>query len=273
MDLRADIQRIECDDYAFYGRDDVEWMEFVANHRQNVSMEVVAEWIEKSFSEHASIGTFSKFAVDLMSLGAPLWFLERANVAALQEIEHTQISFDILNMYLMRNYAESGCIVYDSFPAHTVNVDSDYNRIAIDTAIGGCFGETLSAMTYREQLNEDLKGLAVESAVTRKLNGIAMDEIEHAAFAWTTVKWIIDQFEGTEVGQREWWTRELRKRERTTRDETERMVYREVIPSMVFRLLNAEGDYQSFYAETKESMVQSLGMITANSARSTNVCI
>merc|ERR1719499_1535627 len=166
---------MDCDEYQFYGQEETEWMAFVMNHRQNVSNEVVDMWVERSFSEHASIGTFAKFSVELMSLGAPLWFLEKANIAALQEIEHARISFDILNMYLMHNYAANGCVEYSAFPIHSVNIDGDYNRIALDTAIGGCFGETLSAMTYHEHLNLDLKGLDIDSALRQKLNGIAMD--------------------------------------------------------------------------------------------------
>jgi len=277
-DLKADVSRIECDDFSFYGKSDTEWMDFVTNHRVNVSMEVVNSWIDKAFSEHASIATFAKFSVELMSLGAPLWFLERSNVAALQEIEHAQISFDVLNMYLMHNYADNGCIVYNSFPSHTMNIDGDYNRIALDTAIGGCFGETLSAMTYQHQLNVDLKGESDDSTVGQKLNGIANDEVEHAALAWTTVKWIIDEFEDTDIGDRQWWTQEMRKREIVSSDMVERTVYERVIPMILDKLFNSEEtnvDYKGFYVEIKETLMHFVqtNAAGANVEMSDIVCI
>merc|ERR1712198_308783 len=119
-----------------------------------------------------------------------------------------------------------------------MEIDGDYNRIALDTAIGGCFGETLSAMTYEDQLNIGLKGMDIDNAVRQKFSGIAVDEVEHAALAWTTVKWIIGQFEDTEVGKREWWTQELTKRDRASQSNAERIVYGELIPSMVDFLFN-----------------------------------
>ena len=272
-DLKAHVARMDCDEYQFYGQDDTEWMQFVMNHRQNVSNEVVDRWVERSFSEHASIGTFAKFSVELMSLGAPLWFLERANIAALQEIEHARISFDILNMYLMHNYAENGCVEYSAFPTHSVNIDGDHNRIALDTAIGGCFGETLSAMAYEQYLNVDLKGANIDDVATQKLNGIAKEEVQHAALAWTTVKWIIDRYEDTEVGKRDWWTRELGKRQRGSPTAIETTVYRQVIPSLVDSMFNSDADYRAFYAEMKESIFQALQEVKENSARSAAVCV
>ena len=257
-DLRADIVRLQCDEYQFYGQEDTEWKGFVMNHRQNVSNEVVDMWIERSFSEHASIGTFAKFSVELMSLGAPLWFLERASIAALQEIEHARISFDILNMYLMHNYEENECVEYSAFPTHSVIIDGDHNRIALDTAIGGCFGETLSAMTYEQYLNGDLKETDIDDVVTHKLNGIPKEEVQHAALAWTTVKWIMDHFEETEIGKREWWTRELKIKEILSDDDIEKAVYQRVIPKIVDRLFDGDSgvDYKVFFMETKRELTQ-----------------
>eukprot|EP01084_Bolivina_argentea_P309124 534659_1 len=266
IDLKAAFQYINCNDYEFYFHEDQQWMQFINNNAQNVSINIINSWMQKAFSEHASIGSFAKFALDLMSLGAPLWFLETANKAALDEIEHTKISFDILNMYLRNNMFDNVCIMYKEFPSHVIDVNGDWNRISMDTAIGGCIGETLSAFTY---LNDDVN----DNMLNEYLNKIVMDEIRHASFAWVSVKWIIDHKNDVNVADVEWWDRELVKRSNGTVDYVQRKVYVEMIPDILNLIWNTNqnnlcvednGYYKKLYGVIEDMMRVRLKTIRDN---------
>eukprot|EP01083_Nonionella_stella_P193928 715652_1 len=66
----------------------------------NCGEDINGAYINNVLSEHAAIGTFNKFSIELMNLGAPLWFIELSNQASIDEIRHAKVSFDIANMYL-----------------------------------------------------------------------------------------------------------------------------------------------------------------------------
>merc|ERR1712228_494190 len=147
----------------------------------------------QALSEYSSIATFAKFSLQLMSIGAPLWFIKLSNDASLDEIRHSEISLDIANMYL----GQDECVIFDVFPQHVVDIDGNWNEIAKETAIGGCIGETLSALNMI--MNEYLQKMA-------------MDEIRHSALAWVTVKWMIDNSPNNvvmDVKDEKWWNERL----------------------------------------------------------------
>ena len=152
-----------------------------------------AKWILQGLDEHSSIGTFAKFSIDLMSIGAPLWMIQLAHEAAIDEIRHAQISFDFANAYS----DSTKCAMVGPFPKHEVHVDRDWNRISIDAALGGCIGETLAAFKMKRDV----------SAVLGYEGQMAMDEVKHAALAWASVKWMTAQREHLDVADDEWWMR------------------------------------------------------------------
>ncbi len=103
----------------------------------------------------------------------------------------------------------------------------DYNRISLDAAIGGCFGETLSAFETNFDYDFDIP------LIKEYLNGIAMDEIQHASLAWVTVKWIIDQSKDkVEVSDTQWWKQQLSQRRESIANDYI-YVYDVVIPSIL----------------------------------------
>lgn len=224
--IKADIKQIDCNKYEYYQND--EWMNFISNFNQNYTnmndrYNGYNEWIEKGLSEHASIATFSKFKLELMGIGAPLWLIQLANEATSDEIRHTQIAFDIANM-MKRN--EELCITSNDFPSHTINIDGDWNKIALDTAIGGAFGETISALTMEMTYDDDI--------INQYIYSIKMDEIRHSALAWTTIKWMIDEGINIDVGNKEWWENEVRMRRGKTIKEQE--IIHNTIPLIIDEL-------------------------------------
>ena len=64
---------------------------------------------------------------------------------------------------------------------------SSLARLAADTFIEGCVGETLAALALRTAASR-----CEEPAIQRLLDAIAQDEERHAALAWQTVRWARD---------------------------------------------------------------------------------
>jgi hypothetical protein len=139
-------------------------------------------WAEDAALEHASIASFSRFALDLMAMGAPSDLVEAAHRAALDEVRHARMSFAIASAYRGAPVAPS------AFPfGGKVDLARDLAAIAAATATEGCIGETLSAVIAAEQL-----AAATDPAVRRALEAIAEDEARHAELAWRTVAWAIE---------------------------------------------------------------------------------
>ena len=241
--LTATVRYIDCSEYTLY--DDDEWREFMANGLTNQSdPETASKWIRQGLDEHASIGTFAKFTLELMSIGAPLWMIKLANIAGLDEIRHAQISFDIANGHLN----ERECVVPGPFPQHQVTVDGDWNRIAMDAVIGGCIGETVAAF----KMMESVSGTTLDEFVRQ----IAMDEIRHAALAWISVKWMIEQRQdivggdNMNVGNQEWWKQQIAGRKLSSENV---FVYDAVIPT-ILQMIKSQRNHQELYSEIVDMM-------------------
>ena len=180
----------------FVGCDQYEWFdEGIKRGIKESDPELSAEWIKQGLDEHSSIGTFAKFSIDLMSIGAPMWMIQLAHEAADDEIRHSQISFDIANAY--SNSAM--CATAGPFPEHQIHVDGDWNRISIDAATGGCIGETLAAFRMKRDV----------SALLNYKVRMAMDEVKHAALAWASVKWMMVQRNDLDVSSEGGWVRNV----------------------------------------------------------------
>jgi len=250
--LQAQIAEIECDEYEFYH-------DTTTTKELNRSLEEYEydeeQWMSIALAEHSSIATFNKFALELMSMAAPLWMVESANKAAIDEIKHTRIAFDIMNMMRRAHAARPRCVTADAFPQHQIEIDADYERIAMDVVIGGCFGETMSALTMRERLHLHLNDNY--NLLNSLIAEVANDEIRHAALAWTVAKWIIARHPRVTVANREWWHSMLTLKQAQNDEGHEHRVYREVMPALIDRLwsnVDRKTDDLSFY----ESIIQEL---------------
>merc|ERR1711997_1022513 len=115
--MQSGIKHIDCNEYSHYSDD--KWIDYVlsSNHSDDVGM--YNKWQYKALSEYSSIATFAKFSLQLMSIGAPLWFIQLSNEAGLDEIRHSQISMDIANMYVKNEYNDDNeCVTFGVFPEH-----------------------------------------------------------------------------------------------------------------------------------------------------------
>jgi hypothetical protein len=139
-------------------------------------------WLDDARLEHASIASFARVTLDLLTLGAPPDLVEAAQHAALDEIEHAKLCFALASRYAGRDLGPAPLSIGGAV------VDADWVAFATATVREGCVGETLGALVAAERAR-----LAEDRAVKSALERIAADEARHAALAWRMVKWAIEQ--------------------------------------------------------------------------------
>jgi hypothetical protein len=169
-----------------------------------VAAQLAEEWSADGALEHASVASFAKLTLDLMTLGAPPELLARASQAALDEIEHARSCFALASAYAGKPIGPGPLPVPERQP---VSVE----ELAKEVFVDGCVGETRNAVEAR---------VASESArdplVRELLERIARDEEEHAELAWRVLAWLVAR--RPELGARlERWAEELERHSRTER--------------------------------------------------------
>lgn len=139
-----------------------------------------ASWLHAAQMEHASIASFGQFALQLLALGAPAELVEKAHVAALDEIEHARICFALASAYASERYGPG------SLDAVTDGCSSDLQTIVCANVEEGCVGETLAALEAREAARR-----ATDPIVRAALEAIAFDEEQHAQLGWAVWGWAL----------------------------------------------------------------------------------
>jgi hypothetical protein len=139
-------------------------------------------WTRDGLLEHASIASFGRFALELLAVGAPATLVELAHKAALDEVRHAQIAFELATAYAGTTIGPSAF----PFAGGAVEVSSDLANVAARVVQEGCIGETLASMVAAEQAAR-----ATDPAVRKALEIIAEDEARHAELAWRTIAWAL----------------------------------------------------------------------------------
>lgn len=141
-----------------------------------------AYWRKNATAEHSSVAGFHRFALDLLTHGAPPELVARAQRAAAQELRHAVDCFTLASAYLGEPVGPAPMALGASAP-----IASSLAELAAWTARDGAIGETLAAFLAEQALAE-----TTEPAVRRVLERIVADETEHAALAWATLRWAIE---------------------------------------------------------------------------------
>ena len=137
-------------------------------------------WMDCATMEHASVASFSHFALDLMRLGAPPELLRGAHHAALDEIEHARLCFGLASGY------HGQLLGPGPLPAGPVVGSGSLVEVAEALVREGCIGETLAAIDAAARL-----AVSKDTSVRAALEIILKDESAHAALAWRSLKWIL----------------------------------------------------------------------------------
>ncbi len=138
-------------------------------------------WTRAALFEHASVASFSRFALQLMAVGAPPSLLEEAHRAALDEVRHAAEAFTLAAAYRGAPVGPSRLPLPEALP-----VKGSLEHLAASTVVEACINETLAVLVAIEQLTR-----AGDPVVRDVLERLIEDESRHAALAWCTVKWAI----------------------------------------------------------------------------------
>ena len=156
------------------------------------------EWTRRALAEHASIASFSAFSIALMTNQAPSKLVEDALNAALDEVRHAKVSFDIASMLTGKEVGPG------ALPASNLDFHQDLTALALAVAREGCLDETLSTFSAALEaatIDAIMKGQVIDAKYSNvdhdtmvlmrdELNKIALEEGTHSALAWRTVSWI-----------------------------------------------------------------------------------
>jgi hypothetical protein len=139
-------------------------------------------WTRMAGMEHASIAAFARFALQLLSIGAPASLIEQTNDAMRDETEHAKMCFALASAYLGRDVGPGALRVGDAL------AELSPEAILTTTIVEGCIGETVAAVEAAEALEH-----ARDPEVRRVLSKIAEDEKRHAELAWRFVQWAMSR--------------------------------------------------------------------------------
>ena len=145
--------------------------------------------------EHASIASFSRFALDLLRFAAPPSLIEATHAAAIDEVRHARLAFQLAAHFRGQLKSRpSDTIRVGSFPLTSVNLSKNLSVLASRTLVEGCIGESTAAVELAFAV-----ALVSKDAPSRSiLLELLADEARHAALAWATLHWAFQL--GADVG-------------------------------------------------------------------------
>jgi hypothetical protein len=141
---------------------------------------LAAHWRDVAALEHASVASFARFTLELLSLGAPPDLLALAQRAAIDEVEHARVAYALAGAYGDRPVGP-GPLDLDR-----ISIDGELESVVRSLILEGCVGETLGAAEALALAD----GVAdpVLSAVHAR---IAADEQRHAELSWRALAWLL----------------------------------------------------------------------------------
>jgi len=153
----------------------------VASLPRELRDRLAAVWLEAARAEHASIASFANLSLRLLALGAPPDLVADAHAAALDEIRHARLAFELASAYAGTALQP---VRFDD--AARMSAAGDLASLAIETLLDGCINETVAAVEA-----ETAGAAADDPVVAATLREIAADEARHAELAWRIVAWCV----------------------------------------------------------------------------------
>jgi hypothetical protein len=143
--------------------------------------ELAETWAHVALMEHASVAAFARFALELLSLGAPASLIEAAHAALGDETAHARDAFALASAY---GGAPLGPGDFEGVTEALAGRSGE--DIVLTAILEGCIGETVAAAEAAEALAR-----ATDGAVREALAKVAADEARHATLAWQFVRWVL----------------------------------------------------------------------------------
>ncbi len=142
---------------------------------------LAVHWQGAAALEHASIASFARFTLELLSLGAPPDLVADAQRAALDEVEHAKIAYALASAYAGRALGPS------ALDLQGLPIARDRREVVRSLIEEACVGETLGVAEARW-----LSDVVEDPALRDLLSRIADDEQRHAELAWRTLAWMLE---------------------------------------------------------------------------------
>ena len=162
------------------------------------NQEIGQHWLKQAEAEHASVASFARHTLQLMSIGAPSEILVASQRASLDEIEHAKVSYGFASTFIGRNFRPGPLDVRGGLEG------MDLKEIIRSLILEGCIEETFSAIDAHLAAYN-----AMDDVVRVALSQIASDETKHAQLAWDTIQWISDRYPETRTFVEEVFSSEL----------------------------------------------------------------
>jgi hypothetical protein len=143
---------------------------------------VASGWLADARMAHASVASFARLSLHLLTLGAPSELIEASQRASLDGFEHARICVALASRFSGAPLWPLG-IGIDSAP-----VPVSLAELAAATVEEGCVGETLAALVASTQLER-----ATDAEVRRGLKRIAADGARRASLSWQIVRWAVER--------------------------------------------------------------------------------
>ncbi len=139
-------------------------------------------WTRMGRMEHASIAAFARFALQLLSLGAPPELIEDSTRALADETAHAKLCFELASAYAGQAIGPGPLDVAGSLD---VTMLGDIVDLVV---LEGCFGETNAALEALESART-----ADDPVIAAAYGRIAQDEQRHAELAFRFVRWALER--------------------------------------------------------------------------------
>jgi hypothetical protein len=140
-------------------------------------------WARDGLFEHASVASFSRFAMQLLALGAPAELVRDVHAGALDEIRHAELCLGLSSGYLGES-VEPGALPMPG----PIAIVPDLAAVAAEAVMEGCIGETVATVQAVDAL-----AVTTDAAVREVLEITVADETRHAELSWRFLAWALDQ--------------------------------------------------------------------------------
>lgn len=141
-----------------------------------------AHYLMVAALEHGSVGSFARFTLQLLALGAPAHLLAETQRAALDEVHHAQLMYGVASAL--------GANVGPGPVRATAPPPTEPTAVLEALIEEGCVGESLGAVEAAAAASHALPPLG------QALREVADDETRHAALAWNTLHWMLRVWPG-----------------------------------------------------------------------------
>ena len=147
------------------------------------NQEIGRRWLEQAELSHASLASFARNTLYLMSLGSPPGLLQTSQEAGIDKIKHAKLFYGFASAFIGTELAPGPLNVEGCLD------DTDIRVITQSLIKEGCIEETIGAIEVRLRAH-----YAEDPAIKAALVQVASDELNHAQYAWDTLEWIMEKY-------------------------------------------------------------------------------